>query len=154
MIEVIHIALKRRFGHANDPNYKIKKIKSINEYVVEVTVEGITQDRTFGVATSIEHAREYANKRIRHRLKHETNTFDGEYLLRHVPGDPEDHIQECPSEAQKQARVRELGLNVELAAKDFRAGFGRYELDWVASAVDSPRASAHETREGVVYWYG
>ena len=154
MVKSIHIALNRVFGHTSNPDYKIKRIKSVNKNVAKVTVDGITRDIVFGVATSIEHAREYANKRIRHRLRNETNTFDGEYLLRHVPGDPEDHIQESPSEPQKQARVRDLGLDVESAAKDFRAGFGRYELDWVASAVDSPRASAHETREGVVYWYG
>jgi hypothetical protein len=153
MIEAIHVALTREFGFVNNPNYKIKKIKSINKDIAKVTIDGIIRDITFGVATSIEHAREYANKRIRHRLEKETGTFDGEYLLRHIPGGFDAHIEECPSEAQKHARVRDLGLDIESAANDYRAGYGRFELDWVAGAVDSSRASAHETREGVIYWY-
>lgn len=151
MIGSINQALKSEYGWTNNPECTIKKIKLVSKDVARVTFVRVIREEIFGVAISIEAARSYANKRIRYRLTHHTNTFDGEYLLRHIPGGFDAHIEDCPSEAQKHARVAVLGLDVESAAEDYRAGYGRYELDWIAGACDAARPSGKRAGDAI-YW--
>lgn len=152
MIESIQTALKAEYGSTDYNRYRIDRIKAVNKNVAKVTITRIKAE-SFGVAASIEAARQYADRMIRRRLKNQTDTFDGEYLLKHIPGDFYDHLSECPTEAQKHERVKELGLDIESAVRDYRAGYAHHELSWIAGAVDSPHASA-KTAGDVVYWYG
>lgn len=147
MDEAVKAALTGVMSIRADHTYEVGNVRQDRPGLALVTLSWPRE--VWWVCLSKDLAIEHGEAVIRDRLR-DPSGFDGEWLLRFVPGDFHQHLDEAPGEVAKHRKVKALGIDVEAAAEDYRTGFRGWK-DWLEGVFDAHSFTV-QTFGSVVCW--
>jgi hypothetical protein len=147
----VTLALEGIFRTRNSFDYEVTKSVMPYDGIILFTIGPYLEEK-YGVATSREVAVEYADLLLTDRLEHETDTFDGEWLLRFTPDYSEDVLIGLPGEGQKHKYIKEHGVNVKAAIRDMKAAHRNNIDHWLETVFNAFTCTLKTTSDGLVYW--
>lgn len=147
MTPAIDLALKGVMSIRHDQAFEVGSVEQVRPGLSKVRLTWPRE--TWFVCLSLDLAILHSEAQIRDRLQ-DPSDFDGEWLIHFVPGDFNEHMAEAPGEGAKHLKVKSLGIDMEAAARDYRAGFKDVKA-WIEGVWEAHSFSFRTVGE-VVCW--